>query len=271
MSALKITAAAIQMVSGDNVEQNFHDAMHLARNAVAECGANLIVFPENFLCFGGKQQVYLAKNITFYIQEFQEIAKALNINLVLGSMPSLTRQDGSPTDGRYRSSSYVINSQGLICCQYDKIHLFDVDVDDAQGCYRESNEFEAGDAIKVVDLDVCCLGLSICYDLRFPDLFQKLRFAGANVIVVPAAFTKVTGKAHWEILLRARAIETQSYIIAANQGGQHTAQRETWGHSMIISPWGEIIAEQGTGKGICSATLDLEILNEIRKAMLLEP
>jgi len=260
-------AAAIQMVSCGGIEQNFKDALSHLNYAVMERGANLLVYPENFLCFGKSEQSNLAKNLPYYLEKFQRIAADLSVTLVLGSMPTYTREDGSQTDGRFRSASFVINKLGDICAQYDKIHLFDVDINDAQGCYRESDDFEPGGAIKVVEASGCYLGLSICYDLRFPSLFQELRLAGANVIVVPAAFTKVTGKAHWEVLLRARAIETQSYVVAANQGGQHDDQRETWGHSMIVNPWGEIIAKHEVGKGVCSAKLDFDQLLDIRASI----
>jgi len=264
---MEFIASAIQMESTDNVEINFDEALRLLNIAVTEQGSNLIVFPENFLCFGTTQQHYLASNQHLYLSKFQEIAADLSISIVLGSMPSLIREDGSKTDGRFRSASYVINSQGAICCQYDKINLFDVDVNDSHGQYRESETFEAGSAIKVIEVQSAKLGLSICYDLRFPELYQSLRMSGANVLVIPAAFTKVTGHAHWEVLLRARAIETQSYVVAANQGGMHSKQRETWGHSMIIDPWGGIVTEIERGAGVCSASLDLDKLNEIRASM----
>jgi len=264
---MAFVVSAIQMESTDNVEKNLEEALRLLNIAVTEEGSNLIVFPENFLCFGKTQQHYLASNLHSYLSKFQSIAAGLSISLVLGSMPSYIREDGGKTDGRFRSASYVVNTQGNICCQYDKINLFDVDVNDSHGQYRESEAFEAGSAIKVIDIQAAKLGLSICYDLRFPELFQSLRVAGANVLVIPAAFTKVTGRAHWEVLLRARAIETQSYVVAANQGGMHSSQRETWGHSMIIDPWGEIIAEIQLGAGVCSAPLDLDKLNEIRASM----
>jgi len=264
---MTFVVSAIQMESTDNIEQNINEALRLLKIAAVEQSSELIVFPENFLCFGKAQQYYLASNLSVYLSKFQSIAKDLSISLVLGSIPSLIREDGSKTDGRFRSASYVIDNQGNICCQYDKINLFDVDVDDAHGQYRESETFEAGSAIKVIDIQVAKLGLSICYDLRFPELFQSLRMAGANVLVIPAAFTKITGRAHWEVLLRARAIETQSYVVAANQVGVHSNQRETWGHSMIIDPWGEIIAEIEQGVGVCSAPLDFDKLNGVRASM----
>jgi len=264
---MSLIASVVQMESTESIEKNLEEALRLLNIAVLEQGSNLVVFPENFLCFGSAQQHVLATNLTNYLSIFQTIASDLSISLVLGSMPSFIREDGGHTDGRFRSASYVINAKGSICCQYDKINLFDVDVNDAYGQYRESETFEAGNAIKVIDIQTVRLGLSICYDLRFPELYRSLRLAGANVLVIPAAFTKATGRAHWEVLLRARAIETQSYVIAANQVGVHSNQRETWGHSMIIDPWGEIITEIKKGAGVCSASLDLERLNEIRASM----
>ena len=210
---------AVQMESSDDIEQNLVEAIRLLDIAATEQNSNLVVFPENFLCFAKTQQRHLANNISFYLSKFQAIAADQSINLVLGSIPSLIREDGKPTDGRFRSASYVINSQGDICCQYDKINLFDVDVKDEHGQYRESETFEAGSSIKVTDIQNLKLGLSICYDLRFAELYIELRKRGAQIITVPAAFTKTTGDAHWQSLLRARAIETQCAIVAANQGG----------------------------------------------------
>ena len=264
---MPFVASAIQMESTNDVQKNFEEALRLLKIAHAENSSNLIVFPENFLCFGQSHLHYLADNIDSYLIKFQKIAAHLSTNLVLGSMPSFIREDGGKTDGRFRSASYVITTQGELCCQYDKINLFDVDVQDSHGAYRESETFEAGSAIKVVDIHSAKLGLSICYDLRFPELFKSLRLAGANIIVVPAAFTEVTGRAHWEVLLRARAIETQSYVVAANQGGAHPDARETWGHSMIIDPWGEILSQVQKGAGVCSASLDFKKLNDIRASM----
>ncbi|MGX9079570.1 nitrilase-related carbon-nitrogen hydrolase, partial [Klebsiella pneumoniae] len=144
--------------------------------------------------------------------------------------------------------SLLIDDQGERVARYDKLHLFDVDVADNRGRYRESDDFAHGQRVVVADTPVGRLGLTVCYDLRFPELFAALREAGAELISVPAAFTAVTGEAHWEPLLRARAIENQCYVAAANQGGTHETGRQTWGHSMVIDPWGRVLACQPSGR-----------------------
>jgi diguanylate cyclase (GGDEF)-like protein len=161
----------------------------------------------------------------------------------------------------------LIDDNGEIRASYEKLHMFDVDVEDKHHSYRESDTFEAGEAIKLVDTPIGRVGLSICYDVRFPHLYSELRRQGADIIVVPAAFTKVTGRAHWDVLLRARAIETQCWVIAAAQWGEHNAERETWGHSMIIDPWGSIDKEQKEGTGVLVSDIDIEMSNTIRQRM----
>ena len=162
-------------------------------------------------------------------------------------------------------SSGVLNISGLT--QYDKIHLFDVIVNDEQSEYSESRSYEPGVDIVSVDTSVGNLGLSICYDMRFPELYRALFQRGAELVTVPAAFTKVTGEAHWESLLRARAIENQCYVIAAGQGGRHSQTRETWGHSMIIDPWGTVLAMVEEGEGVATAEINLEFVRNVRARM----
>lgn len=267
MSQQTLKVAAIQMVSNDDISSNLERAKSLIQQAVKEQNVQLAVLPENFLCFDAKQYLELAQEADRYIDEFAQLAKQLKVNIVLGSLPVKDRPDGSLLTERVRSASILLDDQGSVLTRYDKIHLFDVDVKDGHGAYRESNEIEPGDQVVVAQLDAFNIGFSICYDLRFAGLYHELRRLGANIILVPAAFTEVTGRAHWEPLLRSRAIETQSYVIAANQGGQHSARRSTWGHSMIIDPWGEVISQLDTGEGYCSAELDLGTLEEIRKKM----
>jgi len=267
MSADFPVVSAIQMVSSDDIAGNMRAAQSLISRAVQDHGATLVVLPENFLAMGPASQHSLSQQIPFYLETLQAHAKTLGVNLVAGSLPVPNRAVSNDPESRFRSASFLIRSTGAIVARYDKIHLFDVDVADGLGAYRESDTYEAGDAIKVANVGSCKVGLSICYDLRFPMLFQHLVASGAEIIALPAAFTKVTGQAHWEILLRARAIETQCFIIAANQGGRHGDKRETWGHSMIIDPWGRILSQCETGEGICSAQLDLDELHQIRAAM----
>lgn len=259
-----IKMAAIQMVSGSDFDANVLSSTRLIELA-AKDGAKLVLLPENFLCFNAKLYADLAQSIELFIKHFSTLAKQLNIDLILGSVPLDYRRDGTRLASKLRSACLCIDSNGSLLARYDKRHLFDVDVSDAQGSYRESNEFEAGEWISVVNLSGLSVGLSICYDLRFPGHYQKLRDQGANVLVVPAAFTAVTGEAHWEVLLRARAIENQCYVVAANQGGQHSPNRATWGRSMIIDPWGKVITSAELGEGYCLADYDQDLITKIRR------
>ena len=194
--------------------------------------------------------------------------------LVGGTAPLLSRPGRNPAepdylieDGRVRAASLVYGAAGELLARYDKIHLFDVMVEDKQARYSESLSYEPGSDVVCADTAAGRLGLSVCYDMRFPELYRQLLLRGAEIITVPAAFTAVTGAAHWESLLRARAIENQCYLVAAAQGGRHSPTRETWGHSMIIDPWGEILAELATGPGIAVAEMDPELLSQVRKRM----
>jgi predicted amidohydrolase len=161
----------------------------------------------------------------------------------------------------------VLDEQGEQVARYDKLHLFDVEVGDNQGRYCESDDFAHGSRIVVVDTPVGRLGLTVCYDLRFPELYGALRDAGAELISVPAAFTALTGAAHWQILVRARAIETQCYLLAAGQGGSHPGGRETFGHSAIVDPWGRVLAEQARGEAVLQAGRDAAEQAAIRQRM----
>lgn len=235
--------AAIQMCSGNALEVNLNQAESLLRAAAAG-GAELAVLPENFAVFGVGLYAETATLLPQILERIAGWARALQLWIVAGTLPAATRPDGSPADGgRVRAASHVFAADGRLVARYDKIHLFDVDVADAQGSYRESATFEAGDQLVVVDTPCGRLGLSVCYDLRFAELYLALARQGADLISVPSAFTRHTGEAHWQPLLRARAIENQVYMIGAGQGGRHTAKRETWGHSQIIDPWGRVLAE----------------------------
>ena len=166
-------------------------------------------------------------------------------------------------DTRVANRSYLIDPQGGIAAQYDKLHLFDVDLAGGES-YRESHHARPGGKAVLVDLPFGRLGLSICYDLRFPQLYRALATAGAEFIAVPAAFTRQTGEAHWRVLVRARAIETGAFVLAAAQGGLHENGRSTYGHSIIVSPWGEVLAEMGEDSGVIFADIDLEQSAEAR-------
>lgn len=253
--------AAIQMNSGADIAANLRQAATLVRQA-AEQGAQLVLLPEMFLTLDGRQYPAIAADPA-YVRQLAGWASEYGLWLVAGAVPMLS-PDGDP---RVRSSTLVFDASGEPVARYDKIHLFDVDVGDAQGRYRESERFAPGTELVVVDTPAGRLGLSICYDLRFPGLFQRLREQGAEIITVPAAFTHTTGAAHWQPLLRARAIETQCYVVAANQCGWHDEKRRTWGHSQIIDPWGTVLTELEEEPGVALALLEPERLEDVRRRM----
>jgi len=233
----------------------------------AELDQHLVVLPECCLYFGGKdsEQLSLATESVLgddLCSALGAIAKKFKVYLVAGTVPII-----STCTKKFTNSSCFFNPDGELIGQYDKIHLFDVNVSDSTKNYCESRFTEAGKDISVVNTDFASIGLSVCFDLRFPILFQQLSKAGANIITVPSAFTKVTGKAHWQTLLQARAIENQVYIIAAGQEGVHENGRETWGHSMIINPWGTIEQSMTTGEGYITVDYQPEELIRIRQSM----
>ena len=269
--------AAIQMVSTPTIEQNLSAAARLISQA-AEKGAELIVLPEVFATLEGLSPLAEVGEIAHPaipslgatpLQDFLASQAAKHALVIVGgTIPLLSRADGSLIeDGRVRASSLVFNAQGERVARYDKVHLFDVQVSDAQAQYSESLSYEAGSELACVEVEGCQVGLSVCYDLRFGELYRQLVTLGAQLITVPAAYTAVTGAAHWEPLLRARAIENQCYIVAAAQGGRHSETRETWGHSMIIDPWGVVLDCVNTGEGIAIADIDLARIDDIRLRM----
>ena len=223
-----------------------------------------MVLPECCLLFGGheRQQLAYAGNDadSELKQTLAALAKQYGIYLVAGTIPI------QADEGRVFSRSYLFDDNGETLGHYDKLHLFDVDVDDGTKSYRESDTFCPGEAISVIDTPFGKVGMAICYDIRFADLFRAMRLQGAEIIVLPAAFTRVTGRVHWLPLLQARAIETQCFVLAAAQWGEHNqGKRETWGHSCVISPWGEVQAIQPEGCGWLSAEIDLATLEGIRR------
>ena len=272
-----VCVAAVQMVSGDSVSENLARAHTLLEQA-ADGGAQIALLPEYFAHISDRGSFSVAEPFPLHedvnsglhpIQSaLQSWATELGLWIIAGAAPLLQRPDGTNTaDKRSRSACLVYDDKGALRARYDKMHLFDVEVEDAAGSYRESSTIEPGDQTQVATTPWAKIGLSICFDLRFPELFRQLALSGAEVLVVPAAFTYTTGRAHWETLLRARAIENGCYVIAAAQGGQHTPKRRTWGHSMIVDPWGEILAEAGEGEAVITATLSADKLEKIRKSM----
>ncbi|HCT08499.1 MAG TPA: carbon-nitrogen hydrolase, partial [Pseudomonas sp.] len=170
-------------------------------------------------------------------------------------------------NAKSNACSLLVDDHGEIVARYDKLHLFDVDVADARGRYRESDDYAFGGNVVVADTPVGRLGLTVCYDLRFPELYSELRAAGAELITAPSAFTAVTGAAHWDVLIRARAIETQCYLLAAAQGGVHPGPRETHGHAAIVDPWGRVLAQQDRGEAVLLADRDSSEQASIRARM----
>ncbi len=268
--------AALQMVSSNDVGANLASAARLIAQA-AQTGAQLLVLPEAFALFGGGQQELGLSEASAQprIRDFlAEQAARHRIWIVGGTIPLLDKKsllDSAPRLEaelqRPRAACLLFDSSGSEVARYDKMHLFDVDVGDHQGSYRESDTYTRGDTVVVADTPCGRIGLAVCYDLRFPELFQLLRERGAEIIALPSAFTRKTGLAHWLPLLRARAIETQCYVIGANQGGVHTAKRHTSGGSAIIDSWGEVCAEAGFGACVITAVIDREKMQRERAAM----
>ena len=261
-------AAAVQMRSSNRLEENLAQLRALLIQAAGQ-GVQLLVLPENFAVFGAESQGATAERMDEITGWLSAACREFGVWIVAGSMPCLQRPDGTPVpENRVRASCLVFDDLGECRARYDKIHLFDVDVADRQASYRESAVFEPGDQAVVIDTPWGKLGLAICYDIRFPALFMRLQQAGADFVAVPAAFTAVTGAAHWETLLRARAIETQCFVIGAAQAGWHNAKRETWGHSLIADPWGRILAERlEATPGLAIAELNGAEQREIRARM----
>lgn len=262
---LKAILVAVQITAGPCVEKNLAAVEQQIEKAVQE-GANIIALPEVFACYDSQKYLAMGQQERYpsgYLRSrMASWAKNYQVYLIGGTIPVL-----NPAERKLYPRCYFYNDQGQELGFYDKIHLFDVDIDDAQGRYRESDMFLSGDEIKVFPTPYGNVGLTICYDLRFPYVFDRLRQAGADIISVVAAFTETTGKAHWQPLLQARAIEQQCYILASNQWGQHDEKRRTFGHSMVISPWGEILDQLPAGEGISCAEIDLAEIERIRREM----
>jgi predicted amidohydrolase len=262
MSA-KARVAALQMNSSADVSQNLELAGRLLTEAAGK-GCVLAVLPENFAFMGarGRDKLQHAEKLgTGPIQEFLSCTASENqLWIVSGSIPLKSSEPE-----RCYGATLVMDADGNTKGCYRKIHLFDVDMPDLDESYRESASLKPGDKLVVQDTPAGCLGLSICYDLRFPEVYRRLTEMGAVVLSVPAAFTSVTGKAHWHTLLRARAIENLAYVIAPGQFGQHSDGRTTFGHSLIADPWGRILAEAAEGDCVISADLDLDLPHKLRR------
>jgi len=255
--------AAIQMASGPNVNANLLESGRLIADAV-KAGAGLVVLPENFALMGLAETDKVELRESPGVGPMQEFlaqqADKHDIWLVGGTIPMVLDDPG-----KVRASCLVFDEQGQQVARYDKIHLFDVHVVDTDENYVESETIESGDRLVVIDSPFGRLGLSVCYDLRFPELYRGLLDEGMEVMTLPAAFTAITGKAHWESLVRARAIENLSYLVAAAQGGYHINGRETHGDSMIVDPWGTVLDRLPRGSGVVVADINLDRLTSTRR------
>ncbi len=254
--------AAIQMNSTPDVDRNLSQARGLLDEAL-RADPNIVVFPENMLLFSGNSDDYRKHAQTTrgpLIQILQEWSAEADIWLLAGSLPM------KAPGGKFFNSSIFFSPEGDIYARYDKMHLFDVNVTGDQQ-YRESDDVAPGKKIVTTQTPWGLLGLSICYDIRFPELYRKLSKSGAHTLMIPSAFTATTGKAHWDILTRARAVENQCYVVAPGQTGSPYPGRECHGYSRIVDPWGRIIAERSGGIGVVMADLDYAELFDIREKL----
>jgi nitrilase len=260
----KVKVAALQMVSTADLKANLDTAEALIRRA-AEQKARLAVLPENFTIISADETAKLRHREPFGsgpLQDFLAGNARYNGIWVMGGTIPLESDDPE----RVYNSCLLYDADGACVARYDKIHLFDVKVGGGNESYNESKTMVPGDQVVVAETPFGNIGMSICYDLRFPELYRRLSDQQAVILTVPSAFTETTGRKHWELLLRARAVENLCYIIAPNQGGEHAAGRRTWGHSMIIDPWGEVLGELDTGPGVVCAELDLGRQRDLRES-----
>ncbi|WP_394781509.1 carbon-nitrogen hydrolase family protein [Undibacterium sp.] len=253
--------AAIQMVSTPDLQQNMATAKRLMQQA-ADDGAGLLLLPEYWPIMGMHETDKIALAETpeqGVIQAFMaEAARSLGVWLIGGTLPM-----ASGDAAKVLNTTLVYNPQGQQAARYDKIHLFGFTKGDES--YQESRTITPGKDVVTFDAGFGNVGLSVCYDLRFPELYRAM--GACSLIVVPAAFTYTTGQAHWEILLRARAVENQCYVLASAQGGKHPNGRRTWGHSMLIDPWGEIISVLDEGEGVVAGELKLDYVDKVRESL----
>jgi len=275
----KCRVTVVQMTSSHNVTTSLNQLDALVRE-VEPSSVDAIFLPENFAALGSSDVVSIGQSESTYFSRSEgnspdqseilpmicALARAKRTWVFAGTMPLAVRPDKtSIEDGRVRAASLVVDPAGNIVARYDKIHLFDVEVSDTTKVYRESSTFEPGDLPAVVTTPFATVGLSVCYDLRFPKHYLDLTNLGATVIAVPSAFTRPTGAAHFEALMRARAIENATFVIAACQSGDHDSGRQTYGHSMVVSPWGEVIDHLENEPGLLTLELDFTELETIRR------
>ena len=258
-----LRVACVQPSSGQDVDANLDAAGALVREARAR-GAALVALPENVALMEHRSAVLRARAAPLdahpAVSFFRALAEETGAWLLAGSVAA------TAGDGRLANRSLLIDPAGAVVAAYDKIHMFDVDLPTGER-YRESEAFQPGGRAVVAETPWGGLGMTVCYDLRFPQLYRALAHAGARLVAVPAAFTRHTGEAHWHVLLRARAIETGCFVVAPCMWGSHSGGRETYGHSLIVDPWGEVLADGGTGTGVVVADLALARVARARAAI----
>ena len=263
------TASCIQFTSARDYEPNIRVVSDLVRRA-RDDGADFVMTPENTGLTEpiGKLRREKARDEANHpvLTALREVAQETGVWLLIGSLAvDLSRElDTGQGEGRLANRSYLLDSSGAIIARYDKIHMFDVDLAGGES-YRESNAFRPGGRMVLAETTWGVLGMTVCYDLRFPHLYRALAQAGADFLAVPSAFTVPTGKAHWHVLMRARAIENGCFVFAPAQWGEHAEGRRTYGHSLIVDPWGEVLADAGEGVGIVSARIEISGIAKARR------
>ncbi|MFQ5783754.1 MAG: carbon-nitrogen hydrolase family protein [Alphaproteobacteria bacterium] len=256
----RFKVACVQNTATRDLAANVAALSDLVREAAAT-GADLIALPEHCSLMEPRTEILHAHAVPLAehptLARFRELAREVGAWLLVGSLPARA------PDGRIANCSILLDSDGAVIASYDKIHMFDVDLPTGER-FRESDDFQSGSEARLVETPWGTLGMTVCYDLRFPALYRGLAQAGAQFLSIPAAFTKVTGDAHWRILVRARAIETGCFVFAPCQTGHHYGRRHTCGHSLIVDPWGEVLADGGVEVGVVSAEIDPARVAEVR-------
>jgi predicted amidohydrolase len=260
MAPSSLLVAAAQMTSTSDRARNLETALRLV-NEAADLGARLVGLPENFSYMGREEErIACAETVEGpTLSALREVARRRGIHVIAGSFP-----EKIATPGKTANTSVLIADDGALAAVYRKIHLFDVAIPDGAR-YAESETVEPGREVVAARSALATIGLTVCYDLRFPELYRELSRRGAEIISIPAAFTLFTGKDHWEVLLRARAIENLAYVIAPAQVGRHSANRMTFGNAMVIDPWGVVLARCPDGEGVCVAPFKRERLEQVRR------
>jgi deaminated glutathione amidase len=267
MSA-SFTAACVQFTAGPDAEPNLRVVSDLIRQA-RDTGADFIMTPEasNFIESGRRrrEKAHTEADDPF-LTGMRGLARETGAWLLIGSLvvDPAGEPDAKAGETRLANRSFLVDSKGVIVARYDKIHMFDIDLPGGES-YRESNAYRPGNSTVVAETPWGRLGMSVCYDVRFPHLYRALAQAGADFLSVPSVFTVPTGSAHWHVLLRARAVENGCFVFAPAQWGEHTAGRRSYGHSLIVDPWGEVLADSGEGVGVFSARIDVARIGEVRR------